>query len=101
MSRPVVVRPEAEQDLLSARDWYDRQRAGFGEAFVKQAIAIFDQLAEQPEMFATVWEDVRKCRLRRFPYLVYYRAFTDRVEVLAVLHGSRDPSVWQSRAEPR
>jgi plasmid stabilization system protein ParE len=28
---------------------------------------------------------------------VYYRVFTDRVEVIAVLHGSRHPQVWQDR----
>jgi plasmid stabilization system protein ParE len=44
-----------------------------------------------------VWQDVRAARLRKFRHVVYYVAFADRVEVLAVLHGSRDPSAWQSR----
>jgi len=40
---------------------------------------------------------VRAARLRKFRYVVYYVVFADRVEVLGVLHGSRDGSVWQSR----
>lgn len=97
MSFPVVLRPEAEQDLLSARDWYDRQRVGPGGEFAAQVSAAFGRRAAMPEMFAPRWQDVRSCRLRRFPYVVYYRALADRVEVQAVLHASREPSAWQSR----
>jgi|GEM_PF-2741884 len=34
MSLPVVLRPEAQDDLLAARDWYERQRAGLGDILV-------------------------------------------------------------------
>jgi plasmid stabilization system protein ParE len=37
--------------------------------------------------------------VKQFRYVVYYVVFGDRVEVIAVLHGARDPSVWQSRLE--
>ena len=97
MKLPVVLRPEAQQDLLSARDWYDQRQTGLGDTFAVQVSAVFDHLAAMPESFTVHWQDVRSCRLRRFPYVVYYRALADRVEVLAVLHGSRDPSAWQSR----
>ena len=30
---PVVVLPEAQGDLLDARDWYDQQRDGLGDEF--------------------------------------------------------------------
>jgi plasmid stabilization system protein ParE len=50
-----------------------------------------------PGMYAVALRDVRRAKLRRFPYLVYYRVFTDRIEVLGVLHGGQDPQVWQRR----
>jgi len=50
-----------------------------------------------PEMYSVVWQNVRAARLRRFTYVVYYRVHDDRIEVLAVMHGSRDASAWQSR----
>ena len=56
-----------------------------------------DQIESMPELFGVVWQDVRVARLRQFRHVVYYVVFTDRVEVLAVMHGSRDPSAWQSR----
>jgi plasmid stabilization system protein ParE len=55
------------------------------------------RIHERPMMYDLVWEDVRGCRLRQFPYLIYFRVLSDRIEVLAALHGSRDPVVWQER----
>ena len=50
-----------------------------------------------PGTYGLVWQDVRAARLRKFRHVVYYVTFADRVEVLAVLHGSRDASAWQTR----
>ena len=50
-----------------------------------------------PEMYALAVHNVRRGKLRRFPYLIYYRILLDRIEVIAVLHGSRHPRVWQDR----
>ena len=59
---------------------------------------MLEQIEFMPEMYGVVWQDVRAARLKKFRYLVYYVVFADRAEVLAVLHGSRDASAWQSRA---
>ena len=40
---------------------------------------------------------MRRVKLRRFPYLIYYRLSSDLIEVIAVFHGSRDPKLWQER----
>lgn len=50
-----------------------------------------------PEMYGVVWQDVRAACLKKYQYVVYYVVFDDRVEVLAVMHGARDESSWQSR----
>ena len=59
---------------------------------------VFDRIAANPQLHAAVLEDVRKAVVRKFPYCVYYRANAARVEVIAIFHTSRDPSIWQSRA---
>jgi toxin ParE1/3/4 len=50
-----------------------------------------------PGLYGVVWRNVRAARLRKFTHVVYYRIHDDRVEVLAVMHGSRYPSEWQAR----
>jgi len=97
MNLPLIVRPEAEQDLLAAQAWYEERKVGLGDEFAEQVSSVFDQLAANATLFPIHWQDVRVCRLRRFPFVVYYRALTDHIEILAVLHGSRDSSAWRSR----
>jgi plasmid stabilization system protein ParE len=94
---PVVLRAEAEEEFDEAYDYYNSQRAGLGTRFVAEVQRVFDRLAANPLMHQVVFADIRKSVVRRFPYCVYYRPHTDRVEVVAVFHSSRDPSLWQSR----
>lgn len=98
MSLPVVLRPEASRDAEEARDHFEAQRAGMGQAFVDRLNEELVRIGAIPELYGGVWRNVRATRLRQFTYVVYYRVHDDRVEVLAVLHGSRDASVWQDRA---
>ncbi len=66
MTFTVVLRPEAEQDLVSARNWYNQQHSGLGDEFSTAVSDVFDRLATMPESYAVRWQDVRSCRLRRF-----------------------------------
>lgn len=98
MSLPVLLRPAADADIQASHDDLEQVRAGLGDQFVTRVRETLDQIEAMPELYGVVWQDVRAARLRQFRHLVYYVVFADRVEVLAVMHGSRDPSAWQSRA---
>jgi plasmid stabilization system protein ParE len=98
MSLPVVLRPEASRDAEEARDYLEAQRTGLGQAFLDRLDEVLGQIGAMPELYGIVWRNVRAARLRQFAYVVYYRVHDDRVEVLAVLHGSRHASIWQGRA---
>jgi toxin ParE1/3/4 len=97
MTLAVLFRPEAGSDLIETRDWYERQQLGLGEAFADSVDETVDRIEAMPRMYAVVFRDVRRVKLRRFPYVVYYRVASELIEVIAVLHGSRDPKLWQER----
>jgi plasmid stabilization system protein ParE len=97
MSLPVLLRPAAEADVQTTHDDLERSRAGLGGRFVQQVREVLERIEAMPELYGVVWQDVRAARLRKFRHVVYYVVFDDRVEVLAVLHGSREASAWQSR----
>jgi len=94
---PVVLRAEAEAEFDEAFDWYEARRAGLGAEFAAEVQTVFDRIAATPLMHSIVKADIRKAVVRRFPYCILYRPHADRIEVLAVFHTSRDPSVWQDR----
>jgi toxin ParE1/3/4 len=92
VSLPVVLSRDAERDFDSAADWY-QHKAGLGARFTKHLRDVFDRIARMPELHAIVHRDVRCARVRRFPYNIFYRVRGERIEVIAILHGHRDPTI--------
>lgn len=98
MSLRVFLRPEAEADLFAARAWYDQEDSELADAFADSIEEMLTRIEAMPELYAVALKNIRRGKLRRFPYLVYYRVLSDRIEVLGVLHTSRDPRLSQERA---
>ena len=97
MSLPLIITPEAEEDLADAKAWYERQRAGLGTRFVLSVEAALDHIGRTPQAASEVLPGVRRVVVRRFPYGVIYRVDPDQIAVIAVYHNKRDPRGWQSR----
>lgn len=98
MSLPIVFRFEASDDVDSIRNSLNMVRPGIGDNFVERLSEKLQLIASHPQAFAIVWRNVRASKLKRFQYVIYYRVQTDRIEVLAVVHGNRDSLDWKSRA---
>jgi plasmid stabilization system protein ParE len=97
MTRSFIIQPDAEADIEAARDWYEQQKPGLGTTFVAAIDSCFRRIQAMPGIYAVVARGVRLARIQRFPYVVLYRLTDDTIEVLAVMHTSRDPQTWQSR----
>jgi len=93
----VIVRPEAEDELLEAIDWYEARSPGLGSELYRCVDGCFEQIVRHPEMYPVVHRDLRMGVVRRFPYLVLYRIATECIYVVAVFHAKRDPNVWRDR----
>lgn len=97
MARGFIVRPLAEADLEDAARWYEDERPGLAERFLKDLDQTLARIRERPFQFPTVSGQVRRALLHTFPYAVYFRASNEMVVVLAVLHLRRNPKVWRGR----
>ncbi|HTU20972.1 MAG TPA: type II toxin-antitoxin system RelE/ParE family toxin [Gemmataceae bacterium] len=99
MSPPLPLRllPEARAELDAAVDWYEQQRPGLGTAFLDRVREVFARIAANPQLHATVYQDVRKAVVQKFPYVVLYKEEAGEVVVIAVFHTARDPAIWQGR----
>lgn len=98
MSWPLIVQRIVKRDIAGAIRWYDRQTKGLGNQFEADLTVTLERLERGPPFAAPIDGDVRFMKLKRFPYVVYFRQHSDRIEVLAVLHGKRNPKIWQRRA---
>ena len=101
MSWEVVARPQAEDDVLDAADWYDRQRAGLGDEFVEEIVAVFDALELNPLLHCRrhPTKNIRWRYPERFPYRVIYEVIEEKnlVIIAAVIHAARHDRVWLRR----
>jgi plasmid stabilization system protein ParE len=93
----LYVRKAARADLAEGFRWYEARRPGLGYEFLRAARVVLAAIERAPEQYPIVAEDIRKARLSRFPYLVYYVVLRHGISVIAVLHGRRHPRRWQSR----
>lgn len=84
--------------MAEACDWYEGRQPGLGEEFLSELQIVLARIADEPELYAPGYRDVRAVRLQRFPYVVYYRFTGKTVVVLAVMFGGKNPSEWQVRA---
>jgi plasmid stabilization system protein ParE len=98
MNRPLIIRPDAEADIWKIDAELEMVRQGLGRRFAAQLNAELERIESLPELRGIVWRDVRAVRIMKFQYVVYYVAYDDRVEVIAVMHGARDSTAWQSRS---
>lgn len=94
----VVFLPAARLELIEAQDFYERAERGLGARFRGEADEQARRIEAHPLQFPKVYEDVRRVRLRRFPYALFYRVEPGAIYVLACFHASRDPRIWQARA---
>jgi plasmid stabilization system protein ParE len=100
MPRPVILKADAEAELRGAVAWYNGQRKGLGRRFAQAVRGTLSRLAKAPEAHAKVYGDVRRALVAGFPsYIVYYVLEPAQVTVFSVFHSSRDPRIWQIRAD--
>lgn len=98
---PVVPRALAEQDVDDALQFYVAEAgATVALGFVDALERAYRLLAEQPNAGATRYAHelglpgLRHWPLQGYPYVVFYVAGEDRVDVWRVLHAARDIPAW-------
>ncbi len=56
------------------------------------------RIARSPFLFPTVYRELRRVVVRRFPFAIFYELTSDEIQVIAVFHSRRDPEMWKTRA---
>ena len=99
MTRRLVLQPEAEEDIRSARRLVrSASPRASGTSFRGRSKASLARVERTPELYAAVDQATRRARVRRFPFAVYYEIEAERIVIYAVWHYRRDPAGWQQRS---
>ena len=98
MSLRVVITPAAAADIVEARDWYDSQAVGVGDKFYFAVRNRIHDALENP-LLPRAWgrRKIRKFRIPKYPYSIYCEINAEELQVLAVVHGARNPKYLNYR----
>lgn len=98
MKPKLAILPPAEADISEAYLWYEARSAGLGSEFHRAVDACLAAVERNPLGYPMVHKEVHRALLRRFPFATFYVIEEERIAVLAVFHGRRDPKEIERRA---
>ena len=97
MTLPVVWIPEADADLGEALGWYEDIHPDLGLRFALAVDAAVEAIAKSPLRYQILHRGIRRTGVKRFPYGLFYKVESERIVVIACMHGQRDPRRWKLR----
>lgn len=87
----LLINIDVYEDVISAADWYETQRQGYGKVFSLRFQEAIELLQNNPHIYQLVFQHFRKAFIQKFPYAIFYTV--DEVEklvnVIAVIHTKR------------
>jgi len=94
----VIIRlhDDAEQDITSAAEFYEKQSEGLGEYFLDSIFADIESLHLYAGIHASHF-GYHRILAKRFPFAIYYRTESNVVFVYAILDCRKNPTFTKHR----
>jgi len=87
----LIIRRRAACAIQEIFARYEGEQPGLGFEFLSCIEAATSAIARSAEACPIFYLEFRRRRLRRFPYLLYYRVFDSFVALAVAFHANRDP----------
>jgi plasmid stabilization system protein ParE len=98
MNYRIVLTLDADADIGSVFSWYQGIDPNLAARFISEGRTTMIRIAQFPYRFQPINGTVRRARLKRFPYGVYYLIDHDEVFITAILHLRRSRDIWRPRS---
>ena len=102
MTKPVRFDDEAEEELMAAAIWYEKQQAGLARSLLFAVNDAVNRIRSGPsrctfEPSIPRALQVRRVFVQKFPYRIIFTVLPEEVRVLAVAHDRQRPAYWRHR----
>jgi len=98
MKYRIVLTPDADADIGAVFSWYHNIDPALASRFLSESRTTMDRIARFPFRFSRVNGIIRRARLKRFPYGIYYSLNHNEVLITAILHRRRSDDIWKQRS---
>jgi len=93
----IVTHPGADQDVDESMEFYAGPGSGVELRFAAELRRTYERIGNDPDRFPIEFSKVRRCRMGRFPFSVFYVNYGEMILILAVANAKRRPGYWKSR----
>jgi plasmid stabilization system protein ParE len=95
--RIVEFHPEAQDEFISAAQFYESQTQELGLNFILTVQRSYERLRDAPAVGPPFGRRLRRLLIPKFPYGLLYRVEPERIYIVAVMHLHRRPGYWRAR----
>lgn len=96
--KDLIYHEDAEAELRATIDYYNDRQSGLGVEFFDEVRAAAELVRQMPGAFTLHGRHgLRVCRVKRFPFALYYQEMSDAIWIAAVAHNRRRPDYWRDR----
>ena len=91
MNYKVRVLPECSIDVANISIWYDIHLSGLGDEFELKFDELVFSILQAPLQHLIVKSSIRKAKMERFPYNIFYNIDSEMIIIIGILHYKRGP----------
>jgi len=94
----VEYHPAIEGELKDIIEYYNRCSQGLGTEFLDEFEQHILRISSMPTRWMIIEADIRRSLMKRFPYVIYFRALeNDLLRITVVKHQRKHPYYGRSR----
>ena len=92
MGSKIIIEPEARIEIEEAIEWYESKKPGLGAEFLNYLDGYFQTLKNGKALFEIKRKPTfRELPLRRFPYIIIYEEYKEKIIIYSVFSTFQDP----------
>ncbi len=91
--------PPAENEYLEAVRYYDGEREGLGDYFVRDVEEAISRICRNPLAWGKLSPHTRRCLTHHFHYGIIYALHDEKIFIFAVMDLRRKPGYWKGRVK--
>ena len=91
MAYKIEITTIAEEEYISAYQYYEEKLLGLGAKFEKETDLIMNTLISNPYLFQRKYKHYREAIYKHFPYFIVYEILNNSIIIHSFFHTSRNP----------
>jgi plasmid stabilization system protein ParE len=97
----IVIDDAALSDIKEAANWYDKHGENLGSRFKKSVKQQINIIKSNADSYSVRYKNVHCALVKKFPFLIHFVIDEKNhvVKILAVIHSSRSPDIWQEKTK--